>query len=382
MLESTAVQTGEVLPMRKLISVGVVLAGLLGAHVVCPSCGGGGEFLLGYYLYRELMQGGTQTRIWQGTVRDTAGAALAGYQVEIMADRPDPAADEKRYAETDSEGKYRIIMPWYELAVYEITVRHQNMVVYHEKVGPVFNQDQHREIEVSPVATVTVSGTVVDAEAEPLAQVFVAVARPATAGTEPDTFATTAEGELNYQLTNNTGVYYFADIFGEPLLVAAFHPSHGFGYYYLQAPSPINSGGTIEMPGAGEVAVSIRLLNSAGEPLGSAVLPVDYRFVLRATPAYDLSSLIGSAVSGAGLFSNITAEEVIALHPVEQTVEVQSSNADSLAEHTLRLRAGLYRLSLEDLAGGTYVGVLIGQSTRLLDDTGAGELVEVRIPLS
>src|SRR4030042_2154410 len=112
------------LSMRKLIIWTRVSLVAVAGLVILSSCGGGGgEFLLGYYLYRELVGNSSQTRIWSGTVNDTASQPLAGSAVEIIADRPDPAGDERRRAETNSDGEYRIIMPWYELAVYRITVK-------------------------------------------------------------------------------------------------------------------------------------------------------------------------------------------------------------------------------------------------------------------
>lgn len=368
--------------MRKMLNWARILAILAVATVTLSACGGGGEILLGYYLYKQFIDEGGNSRIWHGTVSDTNGQALPGYLVEVTANRPDPAGDERRSTETDDNGEYSIVMPWYEVASYEITVMHEGITVYHDEIGPVFNHDQARDIQVSPVATVTISGTVTDSNSDPLPQVFVAVAKPASIGTEPDTLVAQAEGGANYQLTNSTGVYYFEDIFGEPLLVAAFHPSHGFGYFYIEEPSPINSGGTVIMPGAGQVEIRVRVLDSTGEPLENTILPVDYRFTLRLAPAYDLSSQIALAVADAGLFSNITAEEVIALHPVSGSLQVSSTGAEGFADTAFEVTAGLYRLTLEDTQGGTFVGVLVGLETRVLHDAASGEIVEVRVPLS
>ncbi len=368
--------------MVRMLNLIRLVALLAAAAVALSSCSGGGEILLGYYLYKELIDKGGSSRIWHGTVTDNNGQALAGYTVEITANRPDPAGDIRRSVQTDDDGKYEIVMPWYEIATYEIRVSHDNVTVYHEDVGLVFNQDQLRDIQVSPIALVTVSGTVTDCASEPLPQVFVAVAKPASIGTEPDTLVTRQEGGVSYQLTNSTGVYYFEDIFGEPLLVTAFHPQHGFGYYYIEAPSPINSGGTVTMPGAERIEVRVRVLDSTGQPLESAVLPVDYRFTLRLEPAYDLSSQIALAVAEEGLFSNVTAEEVIALHPVSGSVQVASTGAEAFADNSLEVAAGMYRLSLEDAQGGTFAGVLVGLETRVLNDAVNGEIIEVRVPLS
>ncbi|MCD6282292.1 hypothetical protein J7J84_01620 [bacterium] len=368
--------------MRKLLNWARLLAILAVAVVALSACGGGGEILLGYYLYKQFIDEGGNSRIWHGTVSDTNGQALPGYLVEVTANRPDPAGDVRRSDETDDNGEYEIVMPWYEVASYELAVMHDGITVYHDEIGLVFNQDQARDIQVSPVATVTVSGTVTDSDSELLPQVFVTVAKPASIGTEPDTLITLTEGGANYQLTNSTGVYYFEDIFGEPLLVAAFHPSHGFGYFYIEEPSPINSGGTVIMPGTGQVELRVRVLDSAGEPLENTILPVDYRFTLRLVPAYDLSSQIALAVADAGLFGNITAEEVIALHPVSGSLQVSSTGAEGFANTTFEATAGLYRLTLEDAQGGTFVGVLVGLETRLLHDAEGGEIVEVRVPLS
>jgi protocatechuate 3,4-dioxygenase beta subunit len=368
--------------MGKKLKWAMLLLLLVAATATLSACGGGGELFLGYYLYKELIDRGGSSRIWHGTVTDTNGEALAGYTVEITANRPDPAGDIRRSTKTNDDGEYEIIMPWYEIATYELKVSHDNVTVYHDEVGVVFNQDQLRDIQVSPVALVTVSGTVSDSASDLLPQVFVAVAKPASIGTEPDTLVTRPEGGVNYQLTNSTGVYYFENIFGEPLLVTAFHPQHGFGYYYIEDPSPINSGGTVTMPGAERVEVRVRVLDSAGEPLASTILPVDHRFTLKFEPAHDLSSQIALAVAEEGLFSNITAEEVIALHPVSGSLQVESTNAEAFADNMLGIAAGTYRLLLEDSQGGTFAGVLVGLETRILHDAAGGEIIEVRVPLS
>ena len=164
--------------------------------------------------------------------------------------------------------------------------------------------------------------------------------------------------------------------------MGAFHPLHGFGYFYIEEPSPINSGGTVTMPGAEQVEISVRVLDSTGEPLENAILPVDYRFTLKLVPAYDLSSQIALAVADAGLFSNITAEEVIALHPASSSLQISSTGTEGFADAAFQVTAGLYRLTLEDTQGGAFVGVLVGLETRVLHDATDGEIIEVRVPLS
>jgi len=362
----------------RLVKSVVALAALV---LALSSCGGGGELLLGYYLYKNVIDKGGNTRIWHGVVTDTNGVPVEGYLVEITANRPDPAADERRTGTTNAEGEYRIIMPYYEIASYEISVKHEGVLVYHDEVGPVFNVDQHRDIQVAPINTVTLSGTVTDAAGDPLAQVFVTVAKPLSAGTTPDTLLTDGEGKLNYQMTNSTGVYLFENVFGAPLLVAAFNPGFGFGYYFIEEPTTANSGGTVVLPGTGSVEVSIRVLDGAGNPVANDILPVDSRFELTLAPAYNLASQMGTAVSDAGLFSNITAEEVIALHPTVAQATVSSTGADGVADGSLTVVPGLYALTIEAATGESFLGVLVGDEVRLLADTESGEIIEVKIPL-
>jgi protocatechuate 3,4-dioxygenase beta subunit len=356
----------------------VALAALV---IALSSCGGGGELLLGYYLYKNVIDKGGNSRIWHGVVTNTNSVPVEGYLVEITANRPDPAADERRTDTTDTAGEYRIIMPYYEIATYEISVKHDGVLVFSDEVGPVFDVDQHRDIQVAPIATVTLSGTATDTASDPLAQVFVTVAKPQAAGTTPDTLLTDGEGKLKYLMTNTTGVYMFENVFGAPLLVAAFHPDLGFGYYFIEEPSSMNSGGTVVMPGTGSVKVSVRVLDGAGNPVASDILPVDSRFAMTLTPAYNLASQLGTAIAAEGLFGNITAEEVIALHPTAAELTVSSTGPDGQGDNTATLAPGLYAITIETATGGAFLGVLVGGESRLLTDTENGEVIEVKIPL-
>lgn len=362
----------------RLIKSVVALAALM---IALSSCGGGGELLLGYYLYQNLIDKGGNTRIWHGVVTDTNSVPVEGYLVEITANRPDPAADERRTTTTDAEGEYRIIMPYYEIATYEMTVKHDGVLVFSDEVGPVFNVDQHRDIQVAPINTVTLSGTVTDADAAPLAQVFVTVAKPLSAGTTPDTLLTDGEGKLKYLMTNTTGVYMFENVFGAPLLVAAFSPELGFGYYFIEEPSSMNSGGTVVMPGTGSVEVSVRVLDGAGTPVANDILPVDSRFVMTLAPAHNLASQLGTAIAAEGLFSSITTEEVIALHPTAAELTISSTGPDGQGDNTAAVAPGLYAITIETATGGAFLGVLVGGEERLLTDIESGEVIEVKIPL-
>jgi len=170
-------------------------------------------------------------------------------------------------------------------------------------------------------------------------------------------------------------------VFGAPLLVAAFHPDLGFGYYFIEEPSSMNSGGTVVMPGTGSVKVSVRVLDGAGNPVASDILPVDSRFAMTLTPAYNLASQLGTAIAAEGLFGNITAEEVIALHPTAAELTVSSTGPDGQGDNTATLAPGLYAITIETATGGAFLGVLVGGESRLLTDTENGEVIEVKIPL-
>lgn len=346
------------------------------------ACGGGGELLLGYYLYQQFLNNGSssQKMIWSGKVTDGANQPLEGYTVEVLANRPDPAADERKTAVTNANGEYQIAIMWFQVAEYEIAAYYQNTRVFHDNIGPVFYQNQTRDIQVASVSVVTVSGTVVDSASAPAAQAFVCVAKPNVIGGTPDTLVDNADGDPAYILTNNTGVYLIEDVFGSPLLVAGFNPDLGFGYYFISSPSAVNSGGTIVLPGKAPIPIRVRVLNTASEPLSDAILPVDFRFKVKFTPVYNLSAQVAGAVHDYTLFGGKTAEEIIAMHPVAGNVEISSTGDDGIADNTLNLIPGMYKVVLETTQGGAYSGVLVGTSERLLKTT-AGEVIEVRIPL-
>jgi hypothetical protein len=80
------------------------------------------------------------------------------------------------------------------------------------------------------------------------------------------------------------------------------------------------------------------------------------------------------------LFGGITAEEIIAMHPVAGNDEVSSTGDDGIADNSINLIPGLYKIELETTDGDAFSGVLVGTSERLLK-TATGEVVEVRIPL-
>ncbi len=362
--------------------IALVLAAMAVA-LSLSACGGGGELLLGYYLYQQLLNNGSssQKMIWSGVVTDGTNKPLKGYTVEILANRPDPASDERKSAVTNDTGQYSVAIMWYQVAAYEISVYYQNTTVYHDNIGPVFYQNQTRDIQVPTVSTVAVSGTVVDGAGAASSQAFVCVARPQSLGDTPDTLVKNAEGKTAYMLTNNTGVYLIENVFGSPLLVAGFSPSLGFGYYYIDAPSSVNAGGTVTLPGKTPIPVRVRVLNTASEPLANTILPVDFRFKIKLTPTYNLSTQVATAVRDASLFSGITSEEIIAMHPVAGEANVASTSADGIADITLNLVPGAYKLELASSPGGVFPGVLVGSFQRLLKDA-AGEIIEVRIPLA
>ena len=361
--------------------IALVLAAMAVA-LSLSACGGGGELLLGYYLYQQLLNNGgsSQKMIWSGVVTDGTNQPLEGYTVEILANRPDPASDERKTAVTNANGEYQIAILWFQVAEYEIAVYYQNTRVFHDNIGPVFYQNQTRDIQVTSVSVVAVSGTAVDGTGAPAPEAFICVAKPDVVGETPDILVDNADGDPAYMLTNNTGVYLIEDVFGSPLLVAGFNPDLGFGYYYIDSPSAVNSGGTIVLPGKTPMPIRVRVLNTASEPLSDAILPVDFRFKVKFTPAYNLSAQVASAVHDYTLFGGITAEEIIAMHPVEGNTEVSSTGDDGIADSTLNLIPGVYKVELEAISGGAFSGVLVGNSERLLK-TAAGEVIEVRIPL-
>lgn len=143
----------------------------------------------------------------------------------------------------------------------------------------------------------------------------------------------------------------------------------------------MNSGGTVVMPGTGSVEVTIRVLDGAGTPVANDILPVDSRFVMTFAPAYNLASQLGTAIAAEGLFSGVTAEEVIALHPTAAELTVSSTGPDGLGDNTVTVAPGLYAITIETATGGAFLGVLVGGEERLITDAENGEVIEVKIPL-
>ena len=68
----------------------------------------------------------------------------------------------------------------------------------------------------------------------------------------------------------------------------------------------------------------------------------------------------------------------LALHPAGATVQVQSTDADGIADQGSMLKSGLYQLSLTGTAGDAYDGVLVGPDSRLID--AGADTIEVKIP--
>lgn len=352
----------------------------LASLILTTSCtGGAGDLLLGALIYKNLIKKGGSERIWTGRVRTSGGQLLADCLVTVTAQRPAPLEDVSRSDLSDDSGMYRLSMPWFEVATYSIEINYESMVVYHEDVGPVANEDQSRDVVVSETLSVAVSGIAKDPAGNPVEQVLVSVARAGTIGGNPDALITDEGGSVRYQITNPSGIFLFDAVFGRPLLVVGFNPELGFGYLYLENPTQ-ESGGDLLMPSGSTVSVEIRVLNAAGEPMADAVLPVAQRFVARLEPAYDLSSQLGALVADEGLFGGRSAQEIAALHPVAGTAEIQSTGADGIADQSCTLKSGLYTVILEDTSGNAYDGALVGLATRMVDEGSA--TIEVKIPAS
>jgi hypothetical protein len=368
--------------MRRIYKSALVAVAAMFTALVLSSCGGGaGELLLGYYLYNQFINtGSSQKMVWSGTVTDGSGNALKGYTVEVQVKRPAPAADELRTGVTKDDGTYAIAVPYYQVAEYEIAVTFENITVYHDNLGPVLFQNQTYNLTVTSVAMATVSGTVEGLDGVPLAQAWVSVAKPMTVGGTPDTLIEKAEGGTASMMTNNTGVFYFENVFGSPLLSVAFNPDYGFGYYFIENPGAGSAGGTVVLPGVEPFTLHVRVLGNDSAPLVNTILPVDFRFKLKVTPAFNLSTQVADAVTEATLFGGITKAEIIALHPTAEDNDVASTGADGIADVTIQLVPGLYNIEVTALDGSAFSGVLVGQEQRILGNT-AGETVEVRIPL-
>jgi len=346
-------------------------------------CGGGGDLLLGYLLYDQFIRNGGISGIWSGQVRNSLGKPLEGYVVSISADRPEPDEDVTRTGLSDKDGNYRITVPWYENAFYTATVSFGGTELLRKEIGLISKKDQDLDIPVG-LSNVTVSGKVIDRDENELSHVFVSVARPESVGGEPNsliTDVTDSQERVRFMVTNASGAFLFEKVYGKPLLIVGFSPEQGFGYLFVEEPTSVSAGGDLIMPGAGNSIIKVKVLDEAGNSIGSHVFSQAERFNLVLTPAFNLSAQVGAVVSDAGLFGGISAQEVIAIHPVLKVLEVRSTGADGISDQNITVPGGLYNLTLRKPDGSEYEGVVLGENPRII--FGDSEVVlDVKIKVS
>jgi len=343
---------------------------LLVAVSCLSACGGGGDLLMGYLLYDQFLRNGGNSGIWSGQVRDSLGKPLEGYVISITADRPEPDEDITRTGISSKDGSYRITVPWYENAFYTATVSFEGTTLLSKEIGLVANKDQDLDFEI-PVglSNVTVSGKVIDRDENELSQVFVSVAKPQSVGGEPNSLITEvidSKETIRFVVTNASGAFLFEKVYGKPLLIVGFNPEQGFGYLLVEEPTSLSAGGDLVMPGAKNSSIKAKVLDEAGNVIGSRVLSQAERFDLVLTPAFNLSEQVGAAVSNAGLFGGISAQEVIAIHPTTKVLEVRSTAHDGVSDQSISVLGGLYNLTLKKPDGSDYDGVVIGQNPRMI----------------
>lgn len=343
------------------------------------SCGaGGGDIIVGALLYNQFFKKESNNKIWTGTITDSVGRPLSDYAVTVIGDREAPNQDFLRSGTTDDEGKYRISVPWYADAVFRIEVSRFGTVLLNKFIGKVEEKDQKFDLQLSEeIASVTISGKAVDAQGNELGQVLVTVARPKVIGGEPTELIRDEEDAYKYLITNSSGAFLFDDVYGKPLLIVGFNKDLGFGYLLIEQPSSVNSGGNLVMPSGLDCTLSAKVLNEEGTPIEHRVLSEEDKFNLIVEPAYDLSAQIGALVEEEGLLGGMQSEEVMALHPVERTLEVRSTQAEGISDQRIVLPSGLYKLQLKAPDGSDFDGVILGEPIRMIATP--SYVVEVKI---
>ncbi len=364
----------------KVLQGALVLVLLSGFLVGCGA--GGGDILVGAFLYNQFLKKGGNNRIWTGKITDTTGKALSGYEVSIIADRVEPDDDVTGRVTTNEEGIYRMAMPWYEDATYTISVSLRGTVLLVRELGKVDNEDQSIDLQIEEgLSEVTISGKVVDTSGLELAQVLVTIAVPDAVGGTPSKIITDEEGNYKFIMTNSSGAFLFERVLGKPVLIIGFSPERGFGYKLIEAPSQVNSGGDLVMPDTERIKVLVKVLDEEGSPIENRLLTESQRFNLVLQPEFNLAGSIGALIESVGLYGGLTSSEVASLHQSQMELEVRSTAESGVSDQWKLVPSGSYYLLLNRPDGGDFEGVVLGDNPKMI--AGTNEVViEVKVPSS
>jgi hypothetical protein len=154
------------------------------------------------------------------------------------------------------------------------------------------------------------------------------------------------DGNVNYVVTNDSGVFDLQGNVGKYGIVCAFHPDHGFAYAYAEDTDangsiPLN----IDMGAPGTYNVSVKVVDGTLTPLANQVLSADRRFRLRLYQPFNLGSVVDQVVADNGLFPGLVGDPS-ELHQATVTISVLSTGDDGIAELNEDAVGGNYNLEL------------------------------------
>lgn len=316
-------------------------------------------------LINELLNDEAPKRTWTGTVTDTTGEPVGGLLVQVRAEI-EGDDDILSFSDTTGlDGKYQIGYRWHKEVEYTVRVVFDSVVFAEEFIGQIELKDQVTDFVIQGAVSTALSGVVRDHLGDPIKGVVVIGASAAALDDTPVAILD-SEGELQFALTGDSGVYEIEGSVGKYGIACAFHPDHGFAYAFdedddANGSIPLN----IDMGAPGTYEVSVQVVDGTVAPLANQVLSADRRFRLRLYQPFNLGSIVDQVVADQGLFPGLVGDPS-GLHQSTVTISVLSTGDDGIAQLSEDATGGNYSIELLEVDSDEPATALVLSETPLV----------------
>lgn len=329
------------------------------------------ETLVTAYLVNELLNDKAPAHQWAGTVRDTSGQPVPGVKVTVQAE-VEGGDDFLQYSDTtDEKGEYSVKWRWHAEVFYTLRVTKDGVVFSEQYFGTVQSEDIETDIVVQGSVSAEISGMVTDWQGDPLEGVVVIGASAPEIGSSPSIMLDT-EGETQYFVTSESGIYTIEGSVGRFGIICAYHPDHGFAYAYAEDDDEDGSIAlNLAMGLAGNHTVSVQVVDGSAIPVANQVLPPSRQFRLRLEQPWNLGATIDGVVTDNELFPGLVGLPS-AGHPSTMAITVQSTGSSGIADADEVMPGGVYELKLLNILDDNPATALVTSPNPLVlhaDDT-------------
>jgi len=296
-------------------------------------------------LIKELLDEKAPRRTWSGTVRDSAGLPVGGVLVQLRAE-VEGDNDIVTFSDTtDLDGEYAIKFRWNKEVDYVIRVVHEGVVFAEENYGAIELSDQTTDFIIQGAVTTSLAGMVRGHDGSPLEGVLLVAATASGLGATPIVLLDD-EAQPRYYITNDSGVFDIEGAVSRYGVICAYHPTYGFAYAYAEDDDkdgsiPLN----IDMGLAGTYEVHVQVVDGLGTPVANTILAPSRQFRLRFSQPWNLGTVVDQVVSEQALFQGLVGNPSDN-HPSTETIIVQATGANGIAENSEQISGGNYALSL------------------------------------